>query len=275
MIRIFFATLLSAIIVLSTGQAEEAVKAPEKGEWIKLFNGKDLTGWKVNTGHSGDEESLEANEIFQVRDGVLRVYPGAENGSKQYNATLVHEKKWESYHLRVEYRWGENKFQPRMEAERDSGVLFHIHSEPEKVWPPSVELQLGDGKPGDVRVTGDLCLIGNSRGESPSEEKKYSPESPMQIRGQKDPGEKRREIRTKVVVHAEKPIGEWNTVDLIVHGSEKAEFHVNGQLVNEVYGLKFRDGTGDWKLLDSGFIGLEAEWAQVEFRNVSIKPLAR
>ncbi|MEP2775792.1 MAG: DUF1080 domain-containing protein [Luteolibacter sp.] len=263
--RFFAALLLSSNVIVTNAHAQ-------KDDWVELFNGKDLTGWQVNVGHSGDDESLKADEIFQVKDGLLSVYPDAPASSKQFNATLVHEQKWNSYHLRVEYRWGENKFQPRMEAERDSGVLFHIHSEPTKVWPPSVELQLGDGKPGDVRVTGDLCLIGNSRGESPSEGNNYAPGAVLQTRGEKDPGEKM-EMRTKVVAHAEKPRGEWNTVDLIVRGSDKAEFFVNGQLVNEVSGLRFKDAEGEWKALEAGFIGLEAEWAQVEFRSIRIQSL--
>ena len=76
---------------------------------------------------------------------MIHIYQGAEAGSKQASANLWHESTWSSFHLQVEYRWLDKKFVPRTEDKRDAGILFHIHSEPKKVWPPSLEMQMGDG----------------------------------------------------------------------------------------------------------------------------------
>jgi hypothetical protein len=42
-----------------------------KGEWVKLFNGKDLTGWtpKIRYFELGDNNG----DTFRVRDGLLQV----------------------------------------------------------------------------------------------------------------------------------------------------------------------------------------------------------
>jgi hypothetical protein len=35
----------AALTVLSPGAQAQPAESPAKGEWIQLFNGKDLTGW--------------------------------------------------------------------------------------------------------------------------------------------------------------------------------------------------------------------------------------
>ncbi|MFD2257504.1 DUF1080 domain-containing protein [Luteolibacter algae] len=240
----------------------------ESGEWTNLFNGKDLQGWHANTGGQGDETSQKANEIFTVRDGVIHIYQNADAGSKQSNANLYHESTWGKFHLQVEYRWLEKKFQPRTEDNRDAGILFHIHTHPAGVWPPSVEMQLGDGKPGDKYVTGDLFVLGTTRADSPSDGGKYAEGGEMLTRGQDAKGR-----RTAVTSHVEKPVGEWNMAEVIVHGSEKAEFILNGKVLNTVYNMKFRDSNGEWKALEKGHISVQAEWAELEYRTIRIKEL--
>lgn len=116
----------------------------EEPQWTELFNGKDLSGWHATVGKGGDENSQKPDEIFTVNDGVIHVYRGAEAGSPQYSANLYHESTWSHFHLQVEYRWLEKRFAPRTEDDRDAGILFHIHTDPEKVWPPSLEMQMGD-----------------------------------------------------------------------------------------------------------------------------------
>lgn len=217
----------------------------EKDEgWTDLFNGKDLTGWHVSLGRDGDDTSLPLEKIFTVRDGVIRIYEGAEAGSKQSSANLRHESTWSSFRLQVEYRWLDKKFAPRTEDDRDAGILFHIHTEPEKVWPPSLEMQMGDGNPGAAYVTGDLFIIGNTRADCPSPEAKYTPGAELITRGPGAAG-----TRVAVSENPEKPHGEWNLAEVVVHGSEKAEFILNGKTLNVIHNMKFQDADGEWKPL--------------------------
>ena len=57
-----FATMAALAVSLFTARAEEA-----KDGWKSLFNGKDLTGWKVN------EENPSA---FSVSDGAIHIKGG-------------------------------------------------------------------------------------------------------------------------------------------------------------------------------------------------------
>jgi len=257
-------TILLAAAMISTATYAE----PDKDGWTNLFNGKDLEGWHAKLGRDGDEKSQKPEEIFTVRDGVIHIYQGAEAGTKQSSANLRHESEWSSFHLQVEYRWLDKKFIPRTEDKRDAGILFHIHSEPEKVWPPSLEMQMGDGKPGDAYVTGDLFVIGNTRTDSPSEGFNYKPGAANVTRGMGAGGS-----RAAVTEHAEKPHGEWNLAEVIVHGSEKAEFILNGKTLNVIHNMKFQDPDGEWKPLTKGHISIQAEWAELEYRTVRVKEI--
>ncbi len=259
-----------SILILAAAMVSTTVRAePDKDGWTNLFNGKDLQGWHANLGKEGDGKSQKPEEIFTVRDGVIHIYQGAEAGTRQFNANLYHESTWSSFHLQVEYRWLEKKFVPRTEDKRDAGILFHIHTEPDKVWPPSLEMQIGDGKPGDAYVTGDLFIIGTTRADCSSPDGKYTPGGKTITRGPGAAGG-----RVAVTEHAEKPQGEWNLAEVIVHGSNKAEFILNGKTLNVIRNMKYRDADGEWKPLEKGHISIQAEWAELEYRTVRVKEIS-
>ncbi len=66
--------------------------------------------------------------------------------------------------------------------------------------------------------------------------------------------------------------GDWNILELTVHGSKDAEFKVNDTVVNRVFDMECDEG-GGLKPLDHGPIAMQAEWAEVYFRNLRIKVL--
>jgi hypothetical protein len=255
------------LLALCAATLTASAQTKEEG-WTELFNGKDLSGWHACIGKGGDESSFPTEKIFTVREGVIQIYHGAEAGSKQASANLYHESTWSSFHLQVEYRWLDKKFVPRTEDKRDAGILFHIHTEPKKVWPPSLEMQMGDGKPGDAYVTGDLFIIGNTRADCASPEGKYIPGGKVITRGQGAAG-----TRVAVSENPEKPHGEWNLAEVIVHGSEKGEFILNGKTLNVIHNMKFKDADGEWKPLEKGHISVQAEWAELEYRTIRVKEI--
>ena len=59
-----------------------------------------------------------------------------------------------------------------------------------------------------------------------------------------------------------KPAGEWNTFEVTCKGKD-VSLWVNGEVVNEWHDCE----------VPRGFVGLEAEGYQIEFRNVKVKPL--
>ena len=61
-------------------------------------------------------------DVFTVRmDGkqpVLRV-------SGEYYGCLVTKEDFSNYHFRVQFKWGDKKWEPRLNELKDSGILYH------------------------------------------------------------------------------------------------------------------------------------------------------
>ena len=162
-VRIAAVCLLSLLIVPAAGAAEGKAAKEKKEKWIQLFNGKDLTGWKVKiTGHElGDNHG----NTFRVEGGVLKVcYDKYKNFEGKFGH-LFHEKEFSSYRLRVEYRFvGEQVPGGPGWAFRNSGIMIHGQS-PESMgknqkFPVSIEVQLLGGRETGKRPTGNLCTPG-------------------------------------------------------------------------------------------------------------------
>lgn len=60
------------LFVCSTASAEE------KGEWVSLFNGKDLTGWKLHPNPHPDIKNVQEKKV----DGKVVAYEGTVKGKK-------------------------------------------------------------------------------------------------------------------------------------------------------------------------------------------------
>ncbi len=96
-----YAIVLSGFIWFSsfTGSVERNINKVEK-EWASLFNGKDLSGWKIH-----------GTELWFVKDGKLICKSGPD---KKYGY-LATEKKFKNFELKLEFL---------QEANGNSGVFF-------------------------------------------------------------------------------------------------------------------------------------------------------
>jgi hypothetical protein len=103
---------------------------PMPGE-IRLFNGKDMTGWTHVLDGGGKME-----DVWSVRDGMI-VCKGSPTGYIRTTADYA------NYVLRLEWRWD-----PETKQAGNSGVLLRMVGA-DKVWPKSVEAQLESGSAGD------------------------------------------------------------------------------------------------------------------------------
>jgi len=109
----------------------------------KVFNGKDLTGWKVFL-----KDGKSNTDTIVVKDGEIQV-----NGDPF--GYFYTEKSFKNYVVR--YSWTYPKNQPD-KTTMNSGLLLHIQ-EPHKVWPKSVEPQ------GRYMDHGKLFFIGFGKDE--------------------------------------------------------------------------------------------------------------
>lgn len=71
----------------------------------------------------------------------------------------------------------------------------------------------------------------------------------------------------------EKNKGEWNQMEIQVYGSKKAVFILNGEIVYEIMNFEQKNESGDYIQLTEGHIGLQAEWAEILYRNILIKEI--
>jgi hypothetical protein len=169
----------------------------DKGEgWIKLFNGKDFTGWKKFL--DPRKKDADPDKIWTVKDGMI-LCEGSVYGY------LITDKEYENYELRVQWKWGEKVFT----KPRNSGVFVHVHGE-DKIWPKAVEAQLMADHAGDFWLVDNFKL-------------KVDPK-------RQDPKVARHFYRMKDDV--EKPIGEWNQYEITCKG-DTIKLVINGKLVNE------------------------------------------
>ena len=127
----------------------------DSGEWIQLFNGKDLTGWTPKiVGHAAGDNYADT---FRVKDGVLAVsYDNYDGPFNDRFGHLFYKEPFSNYILRLEYRVVGEQI-PAVPTGRcaNSGVMIHGQT-PESMgrdqnFPVSIEVQLLAGEGDETR----------------------------------------------------------------------------------------------------------------------------
>ena len=114
--------MTAALLVLAGSQDDE------KG-FEKIFNGKDLTGWKFQL----EKKEADPAKTFSVTDETI-VCTGAPKG---YMHT---EKSYKEFTLRFDYRYKRpEKLEDDEKFDGNSGYLLFIQEH--KVWPKCIEVQ--------------------------------------------------------------------------------------------------------------------------------------
>lgn len=255
--------LLATVCFVLTAATAFAAEDPAKQEqWIQLFNGKDLTGWKVKI--KGYELGDNYKNTFRVENGVLKVaYDGYEKFDGKFGH-LFYEKPFSNYVLRVEYRFVGNQVPGGAGwALRNSGLMLHGQS-PESMrkdqdFPVSIEVQLLGGSGKGTRPTANVCTPGTHI-----------------VMGGKLITQHCNNSRSKTY-HGD----QWVTVEVEVHGNKLIRHIIDGQTVLEYTQPQLDDTDADArklikdgnKLLSGGTISLQSESHPVEFRKVELRKL--
>ncbi len=87
--------------------------------------------------------------MITIEDGSIHLYKHAREGSDVVMGYIATEKEYGDYHLRLQYRWGTKKFQPRYQLKRDAGLYYHIIG-PDAVWPTALQFQIEETNVGDL-----------------------------------------------------------------------------------------------------------------------------
>jgi len=237
----------------------------------RLFDGVSLAGWHVQM-IADNGTRIDAASLFRPEHGVIHVYPDAADGSAQPHAILVSDRVYTDYRVHVEYRWGRNIFAARLGQPRDAGVLIHITDDPPGLvktwyrWPKSLEYQIMEGDTGSAYV-----LKARAVGSVDPATGRYRPVAsggvakPVRLLG-----DDRTSFKLTRSEQARERPG-WNSVDIEVRG-DRAVFFLNGREVN-VVGDLVDDRAGPPAPMREGRIALQAEGAEVFYRNVRLVPL--
>lgn len=258
-------------------------------QWQPLLDG-DLSQWRTYLGYPNPEtpvDNLERSEegeylepvgydrddwnIFTVStdsgEPVLRI-------SGEIYGGIFTRKDYGNYRLRLQVKWGEQKWPPREELPLDTGILYHGMGEHGvdywRAWPRSQEFQIVEQ--GVDGLTGDWWKIADSqidiRCASTGEEQphQYDPKAPLKpFGGNEGP------ITCRASHNNEKPSGEWNTLELITF-EDKSLHIVNGEVVMALSGSAYPTESGSAPLTQ-GQIVLQSEAGEVFYRRIEWQPI--
>ncbi|MCL3781347.1 DUF1080 domain-containing protein [Prolixibacteraceae bacterium JC049] len=252
-------TTLSLIIAIMMSLGACKTKHP-KNQWIPLFNGKDLTNWRVKIrGYAVDENF---GNTFRVEDGLLKVrYDQYKEFGRRFGH-IFYDESFSHYKLRVEYRIvGEQVKGGPGWAFKNSGIMLHgqppatmTHNQD---FPASLEVQLLGGNGRDDRPTSNLCTPGMH----------------VHFNG---------ELVKKHCIPADAPTfhdEKWVTAEVEVRGDKILKHIVNGDVVLAYTEPVLDDSFGTFEKLKEfyggvavkkGYISLQSESHPIDFRKVEI-----
>jgi hypothetical protein len=200
----------------------------DEKNFTPLFDGKSLDGWTFIVKPDKNGKRADPKTTWSVQDGTVRC-TGKPNGC------MVTKGEYGDYVLKVKWR-----FPPGRGG--NTGVLLHVQDD--KYWPTSIEAQMLSGHAGDLFLN------------LPPAVKLDADQS------RRDPKQPRRLVRIEPKEPVEKPLGEWNEMEVTCKGGDITVV-VNGVRVN----------AGKNGNLSRGRVALQSEGAEVYFKDIVIKGL--
>lgn len=193
-VRLVTLGLVGLPVAAGAARAARGDEPPASGA-VRLFNGKDLAGWKtyLDPARNGDPA-----KIWTISDGVIH----CEGSIPGY---LLTDNEYENYVLRLQWRF------PPGSRGGNSGVFVHVVG-PDMIWPKGIEAQL------QHLAAGDFWLVGGAKLKIDEE--------------RHDPRNVRHYYRFKSKETIEKPIGEWNQYEITCDGNN-IKLVINGHYVNQ------------------------------------------
>lgn len=278
----FFLVTVSAMAVIVS-----LTSLHPRNKWKKLLD-KDLSQWEMylsfrhQDGYAGEAPKNEKGELVQpvgYNKNVNNVFTVTEeNGepvlkvSGEYYGCVFTKQEFENYHLKLQVKWGNKKWVPRLNEPMDAGLLYHSQGKCGvdywRTWMLAQELQIME------KSFGDYWNIANSQIEIKAVKQAngnyiFDRKSSFVLMGEGTPIKGYCQRSEDV----EKPMGEWNTVELICFG-DKSIHIINGHVVMALRNSAYFDGKESRPLI-KGKIQLQSEAAEVYYKDIQIKPIKK
>jgi hypothetical protein len=253
------------------------------GRARSLFDGQSLSGWTPWLGYADPAITYHApsdtkpigtsrgtEDDFAVRriDGEPAIWVKGQTWG-----SLVHSADLSNYHLRLQYRWGERTWAPREKLPPNNGLLYHTHGAAGEVfgtWRPSMEFEIMKGSTGMIVMVGSKT---RARTDVSFDSSLIAPHLRYRAGGRTiDMINGTATWNVEAASDAERPAGEWNTLDLYVLG-DRAVHVVNGVPVAELRDIATIGPDGSRRPLTHGSIQLQSEGAETWFRNIIVEPI--
>jgi hypothetical protein len=259
-----------------------AHKNQKDNDWQILFDGSALTGWDTYLGPQikPDMKRSDFNElphlglnndtigVFKIvnldGENVLRV-------SGEIWGGISTQQEFENYHLQLQFKWGEKKWYPRDKENdrRDSGLIYHgvgEHGVGDGFWLKSQEFQIQEGDCGDYwGVAGAIEDVKATLNADSIYQ--YDPTGQLLTFSQYSSNNR----HVKKYPNAEKPSGEWNTLDLYCYGGTSV--HVVNNIVTMVLQNSRHQVDGKELPLTKGKIQIQSEAAEVYYRAIKLQAI--
>lgn len=259
------AALPLAMLLISGGVCQPIQGAEDGVKWVRLFNGKDLSGWTPKI--TGFPLGENAHDTFRVEDGILKAeYEEYESFDGRYGH-LYTNLAYSHYRFRLEYRFAGTMMEDAPGyVNLNSGIMFHCQPPQsmglDQAFPVSLEFQFLADEGKGPRPTGNVCTPGTN----------------LEMDGK---------LVTDHIVESSAPTfpaDEWVAIEIEVRGNESVVHRVNGQEVlryqrpqldpeGRVEASRALFEAGAAKQLGFGHIALQAEGQPVWFRNIELAPL--
>jgi hypothetical protein len=234
--------------------------------WQSLFNGQNLDNWDkyIGTPLKGKDSIFKLatpENVFTLMDvngeKLIRI-SGTVNGS------LATKEPFGNYHLKLVYKWGDSVY-----TVRNSGLLYHSFGDfgaAFGTWMTNIECQLMHGSLGDTYLMNNTVCESAAQKTDSTGRFFFTPGAESLKFGE---GLNGRSVKKQQ--DAEKPLGEWNTVELYSLG-ETSVHVVNGitVMVNHKTGIMENGAT---KPLTSGKIQLQSEGGELFVKSIEICPI--
>ncbi len=260
--KIFFGTFFFALLI-GCESYRNSLALSDEPQWIRLFNGENLDGWVIKI--KGSQLHDNTLNTFRVEQGMLRIdYSHYERFDRQFGH-IYYKTPFSHYILQLEYRFnGEQVTGGPKWAYRNNGVMFHAQP-PETVelnqdFPISIETQLLGGNGLDARSTGNIC----------------TPDTHVVVNDR---------LKLKHITKSNSSTfhgDQWVQLELEVHGDHKVIHRINGKEVLRYTNPQY-DTANKRQLsylekvkhlpLASGYIALQAESHNTDFRHIRLKKL--
>jgi hypothetical protein len=257
------AALATAMCAPAQSQNGQAAADPPQEDWIQLFNGRDLDDWIPK--FAGHDMGVNLHDTFRVEDGLLRVrYDNWPSFTDEFGH-LFYREPFSYYRIAAEYRFVGEQVRgvpPGLDwAIRNNGLMLHSQHPKtmlrDQDFPISIEVQLLGGFNGKPRPTANLCTPGTH----------------VEMDGK---------LVTRHCTNSKSKTydgDEWVRVEALVHGDERIQHIVEGEVVLEYTRPQIGGGEVknydpavkiDGTLLTGGYIAVQAESAPTDFRKIEV-----